>query len=169
MLIRLSSAGPVFYWQMRCGRWGTVFQMPKLRTMILEAEQLKESILHLNEMDGPVFKMREDPRITPIGRLLRRCSLDEVPQLWNVLKGEMSLVGPRPPLPAETAHYSTFERRRLAMKPGLTCLWQVSGPQRHGFAEWMRLDLEYIDIWSLIGDLKILFRTVPVILRGENT
>ncbi len=143
--------------------------MPKLRTMILEADELKASILHLNEMDGPVFKMRDDPRITPIGRVLRRYSLDELPQLWNVLKGEMSLVGPRPPLHSEIAHYTVFESRRLAMKPGLTCLWQVSGPELHGFAEWMRLDLEYIDTWSLASDLKILLRTVPVILRGANT
>jgi len=169
LLIRLSSPGPILYWQIRCRRWGEVFRMPKLRTMVIEADALKSSILHLNEMDGPVFKMRDDPRITRIGRLLRRCSLDEVPQLWNVLKGEMSLVGPRPPLPAETSHYTGFQRRRLAMKPGLTCLWQVSGPQRRGFEEWMRLDLEYVDNWSLVNDLKILVRTVPVILRGENT
>jgi exopolysaccharide biosynthesis polyprenyl glycosylphosphotransferase len=169
VLIRLSSEGPVLYWQIRCGRSGELFWMPKLRTMVIEADELKASILHLNEMDGPVFKMRDDPRITPIGRFLRRCSFDELPQLWNVLRGEMSLVGPRPPLPIETSHYNALEHRRLAMKPGLTCLWQVSGPDRHGFAEWMRLDLEYIENWSLINDLKILIRTIPVVLRGENT
>jgi exopolysaccharide biosynthesis polyprenyl glycosylphosphotransferase len=167
--IRLSSPGPIFYWQVRCCRSGRLFRMPKLRTMVIDADDRKQSILHLNEMDGPVFKMRDDPRITPIGRLLRRCSFDEIPQLLNVLTGEMSLVGPRPPLPAEAEHYTAFERRRLSMRPGLTCLWQISGPDRHGFAEWMRLDLGYIDDWSLINDLKILIRTIPVVLRGENS
>ncbi|MBW2241758.1 MAG: sugar transferase, partial [Deltaproteobacteria bacterium] len=120
----------------------------------------------LNEMDGPVFKIRDDPRVTPVGRLLRRYSLDELPQLWSVLKGDMSLVGPRPPVPKEVAAYKTFERRRLSMRPGLTCLWQVNGRNEIGFEDWVRLDLEYIDTWSLVGDLRILARTLPAVLSG---
>jgi lipopolysaccharide/colanic/teichoic acid biosynthesis glycosyltransferase len=120
-------------------------------------------------MDGPVFKMRHDPRVTPLGRILRKSSLDEWPQFWNVLKGDMSLVGPRAPLPEEVKEYTRWQRRRLSVKPGITCLWQVSGRNEIDFQEWMKLDLFYIDHWSLLLDLKILLRTFPVVLLGKGS
>ena len=119
-----------------------------------------------NEMQGPVFKMKNDPRITPLGRFLRKTSIDELPQLYNVFVGHMSLVGPRPPLPSEVAQYEPWQRRRLSMRPGITCLWQVSGRNKIGFEEWMRLDLEYLDNWSLWLDFKIMCKTIPVVLFG---
>jgi len=139
--------------------------MLKLRTMSVDAEQRKEELAALNEMDGPVFKMQDDPRVTPVGRVLRRWSIDELPQLWNVLKGDMSLVGPRPPIPDEVRQYATSERRRLSMRPGITCLWQVNGRNAIGFADWVKLDVEYIDNWSLSLDLEILAKTVPAVLN----
>jgi lipopolysaccharide/colanic/teichoic acid biosynthesis glycosyltransferase len=144
--------------------------MPKLRTMCVDAEALQAQFAHLNEMDGPVFKIRDDPRVTAVGRFLRKWSLDELPQLWSVLIGDMSLVGPRPPIPSEVVQYQGSERRRLSMRPGLTCLWQVSGRNDVQFDEWMRLDLEYIDSWSMSQDLRILLRTVPQVLfaRGSS-
>jgi len=166
--IKLSSPGPVLFRQSRAGLRGRSFDMLKLRTMYRDAEERRWELLHLNEMDGPVFKIREDPRITLVGRLLRHYSVDELPQLWNVLTGDMSLVGPRPPIPAEVAHYTTAECRRLSMRPGLTCLWQISGRNSVGFAEWVKLDLEYIDGWSLVADFKILAKTVSVVLRGTG-
>lgn len=168
LAIKLDSPGPVFFKQWRCGLRGRRFLLYKLRTMVEGAEALKPQLSHLNVMDGPVFKAPNDPRITRVGRVLRRFSLDEVPQLWNVLKGDMSLVGPRPPLPEEVARYEPWQRRRLAMKPGLTCLWQVSGRTELSFAQWMALDLAYIDSWSLGLDLKILARTIPAVLRGKG-
>jgi exopolysaccharide biosynthesis polyprenyl glycosylphosphotransferase len=167
--IRLSSPGPVFFRQQRCGVNGRRFEILKLRTMVPDAETRLLDLLPLNEMDGPVFKLKEDPRVTPVGRFLRRYSLDELPQLWNVLRGDMSLVGPRPPLPHEVSQYETAERRRLSMRPGLTCLWQVSGRNEIGFDDWVRLDLEYIDGWCLSLDLKILARTLPAVLNGSGT
>ncbi|MBW2395305.1 MAG: sugar transferase [Deltaproteobacteria bacterium] len=164
--IKLSSPGPILFRQERCSLNGRRFVMPKLRTMGVGSDLRKEDLGSLNEMDGPVFKIRDDPRVTPVGRLLRRYSLDELPQLWSVLKGDMSLVGPRPPVPKEVAAYKTFERRRLSMRPGLTCLWQVNGRNEIGFEDWVRLDLEYIDTWSLVGDLRILARTLPAVLSG---
>jgi lipopolysaccharide/colanic/teichoic acid biosynthesis glycosyltransferase len=158
----------VLFRQTRCGLNGRRFEIVKLRTMCANAEQRLDEILHLNEMDGPVFKVKDDPRVTRVGRLLRRYSLDEIPQLWNVLRGDMSLVGPRPPLPHEVSQYESAERRRLSMRPGLTCLWQVSGRNDIGFEEWVRLDLEYIDGWSLYQDFKILVRTVPAVLFGTG-
>jgi lipopolysaccharide/colanic/teichoic acid biosynthesis glycosyltransferase len=136
--------------------------------MIAGAEERRGPLLHLNEMSGPVFKMRDDPRVTLVGRFLRRWSLDELPQLWNVLRGEMSLVGPRPPLPSEVRRYESFERRRLSMRPGITCLWQVSGRNEIGFDDWVKLDLRYIDTWSVRNDLLILARTIPAVLRGKG-
>ena len=127
---------------------------------------LRAELEAYNEMSGPVFKMTADPRVTPFGRFLRKTSLDELPQLWNVLMGDMSLVGPRPPIPSEVQHYDPWQRRRLSMKPGLTCLWQIGGRNKIGFDQWMKLDLQYIDNWSLWLDLKILARTVPVVLTG---
>ena len=170
LAIRLDSEGPVFFRQVRCGLNGRRFEMLKLRTMCADAESRKVELLHLNEMDGPVFKIHDDPRVTRVGRFLRRWSLDELPQLWNVLRGDMSLVGPRPPTPDEVAKYEPTERRRLSMRPGITCLWQVSGRNQIGFSEWMKLDLLYIDSWSLLNDLRLLLRTLPAVLlrRGAS-
>ena len=136
--------------------------------MIEGAEDKLWEIKHLNEMDGPVFKMRNDPRVTPLGRILRKFSIDELPQLASVLKGEMSLVGPRAPLPEEVKHYSLKQRRRLSVKPGITCLWQVSGRNEIDFQRWMDLDLRYIDQWSLGLDLVILLKTIPAVLKGRG-
>ena len=133
-----------------------------------DAEQRRVEMEAINEMDGPVFKSSHDPRITSVGKFLRRFSIDELPQLYNVLVGDMSLVGPRPPLPEEVQRYERWQRRRLSMKPGITCLWQISGRNQVGFDEWMRLDLNYIDNWSLLLDLKLLLKTVPVVLLGKG-
>ncbi len=167
-LIKLTSPGPIFFRQVRCGFNGRHFVMYKLRTMETDAEARKLELDEMNEMDGPVFKMAHDPRITPVGRTLRRYSIDELPQFWNVLIGDMSLVGPRPPVPVEVAEYQTFERRRLSMRPGITCLWQVSGRNAIGFEDWVRLDLEYIDTWSLRSDFMILLRTLPAVMSGDG-
>jgi exopolysaccharide biosynthesis polyprenyl glycosylphosphotransferase len=168
ILIKLTSKGPALFKQQRCGLNGRVFTMYKLRSMVNSAEQLRVEIEGLNEMDGPVFKSSRDPRITAMGRFIRRFSIDELPQLYNVLRGEMSLVGPRPPLPEEVACYEHWQRRRLSMKPGLTCLWQISGRNEVSFQDWMKLDLSYIDNWSLLLDLKILLKTVPTVLTGKG-
>ncbi len=168
LLVKLTSEGPVIYRQVRCGLFGRRFVLYKFRSMRKGAEDVLWEIRHLNEMEGPVFKMRNDPRVTPLGRLLRKSSIDEWPQLWNVLKGDMSLVGPRAPLPEEVKEYTRWQRRRLSVKPGITCLWQVSGRNEIDFHEWMKLDLHYIDNWSLLLDLKILLRTFPVVLLGKG-
>lgn len=169
LLIKLTSHGPVLFRQVRCGLSGRPFTFYKLRTMTEDAEERLSEVAHLNEHQGPVFKSSHDPRVTRFGRLLRRFSLDEIPQLWNVLKGEMSLVGPRPPLPDEVARYEKWQRRRLSMKPGLTGLWQVSGrSDLPSFDQWMELDLAYIDNWSLTLDAKILLRTIPTVLGGKG-
>jgi len=168
--VKMTSPGPIFFWQKRCGMYGRLFLMPKLRTMYIDAEERKRELMHLNEMDGPVFKMKDDPRITPIGRYLRKWSIDELPQFWSVLMGYMSLVGPRPPTPDEVDQYQGSNRRRLSMRPGITCLWQVSGRNEVSFEEWMELDLEYIDKWSLGSDIRILARTIPqvILARGAS-
>ncbi len=168
LAIRLTSAGPVVFRQERCGLNGRRFTMLKLRTMYQDAEARKHALSELNEMSGPVFKIRNDPRITPVGRWLRRLSIDEIPQLWNVVRGDMSLVGPRPPVPREVADYRTFERRRLSMRPGITCLWQINGRNQIGFEDWVRLDCQYIDTWSVANDLRILARTIPAVLSGHG-
>lgn len=168
VLIKLRSPGPIFFRQTRIGLHGRRFDLIKFRTMVPDAEERKGAIAHLNEMDGPVFKMKNDPRVTPFGRALRRLSLDELPQFWNVLRGEMSLVGPRPPTPDEITQYERWQTRRLSMRPGLTCLWQVSGRNQIDFERWMKLDLEYIDSWSQLLDLKILLRTIPAVLHGRG-
>ncbi|MEE9382342.1 MAG: sugar transferase [Nannocystaceae bacterium] len=162
--IRLESPGPILFTQIRVGRNGRRFTMYKFRSMVMDAEAKLAQLKTQNEMDGPVFKMRSDPRITKVGGFLRRTSLDELPQFFNILLGNMSLVGPRPPLPAEVAKYKPWHRRRLSVKPGLTGLWQVSGRNNIGFEEWMKLDLRYIDQWSLWLDLKIIARTFPAVL-----
>jgi len=164
--IKLSSKGPIFFAQVRSGLNGRKFKLYKFRTMVVGAEMKKRELEKQNEMDGPVFKMKKDPRITTVGRILRKLSIDEIPQLINVLKGDMSIVGPRPPLPVEVELYKVWQRRRLSLKPGLTCIWQVSGRNKIQFEKWMEMDLEYIDRWSLWLDIKILFRTVFVVLFG---
>jgi exopolysaccharide biosynthesis polyprenyl glycosylphosphotransferase len=170
VLIRLTSPGPILFRQRRSGLNGEPFTMLKFRSMVTDAEQRKHELEALNEMSGPVFKVTNDPRITPIGRFLRKYSFDELPQLFNVLRGEMSLVGPRP-LPVDEVRRfdDPAHRRRLSVRPGLTCTWQISGRnQVRDFKEWVRLDLEYIDNWSLWLDLKILLRTIPVVLLGTG-
>lgn len=166
--IKFTSEGPVFYRQVRCGLHGRRFRLVKFRTMIHGAEDRLWEIRHLNEMDGPVFKMRNDPRVTPLGRFLRKFSIDELPQLWNVIKGEMSVVGPRAPLPEEVEHYSIRQRRRLSVKPGITCLWQVSGRSDISFQKWMEMDLQYIDSWSFWLDLRIMLKTIPAVFTGRG-
>lgn len=168
--IRWSSPGPVLFRQQRCGLHGRPFTMLKFRSMVTDAEQRQHELEALNEMGGPVFKVSQDPRVTPVGKFLRRFSLDELPQLFNVLCGEMSLVGPRPLPVYEVEKFDDpAHRRRLSVKPGLTCLWQVRGRNEvKDFRDWVRLDLEYIDNWSLWLDLKILVRTIPVVLAGTG-
>ncbi len=166
--IKLDSEGPVFYVQERCGLNGRIFRMFKFRSMVVGADKMKEQLRLFNEMSGPVFKMKDDPRVTRVGRWLRKTSLDELPQLINVLKGDMSLVGPRPPLPEEVAQYERWQIRRLSVKPGITCIWQISGRNEIDFDEWVRLDLYYIDHWSLSLDLKILIRTIPAVISGRG-
>ena len=168
--VKKGSPGPVFFRQRRVGRNGRTFQMVKFRSMYQDAEARLEALKAQNEMSGPVFKMKEDPRVTSIGRLLRRTSLDEFPQFWNVLMGDMSIVGPRPPLPAEVRQYKRWQRRRLSVKPGITCIWQISGRNQIDFERWMELDLEYIDHWSLWGDLQIVAKTIPAVIstRGAH-
>lgn len=168
LVIKMTSTGQVVYQQTRCGLNGRTFTLYKFRTMVDGAEHRQSELAHLNEMDGPAFKVRRDPRVTWIGRFLRKFSLDELPQLWNVLRGDMSLVGPRPPVPTEVAQYSRGQRRRLSMKPGLTCLWQVSGRNNVDFDRWMEMDLEYIDKWSPMLDLKIILKTIPAVLSGRG-
>ncbi len=168
LAVKITSGGNVLFRQTRCGLNGRFFTLYKFRTMVEGAEERRRELMHLNEMNGPVFKLRSDPRVTWLGRFLRRFSLDELPQLWNVLRGDMSLVGPRPPIPEEVAKYQRWQRRRLAMKPGMTCLWQVSGRNELDFDRWMQLDLEYIDSWSPMLDLKILLRTIPAVLSGKG-
>jgi exopolysaccharide biosynthesis polyprenyl glycosylphosphotransferase len=168
LAIRLTSAGPVLFTQVRCGLNGRHFRLLKFRTMAAGSERRLTEVSHLNEMSGPVFKVSKDPRMTFVGRILRRLSIDELPQLWNVIRGDMSLVGPRPPLPDEVSRYEPWQRRRLSMSPGLTCLWQVSGRNEVDFDRWMALDLKYIDTWSPMLDLKILLKTVPAVLSGRG-
>ena len=169
LVVWITSGRPIFYRWQAVGLGGRPFTGYKFRTMVRDAERLKAALLAHNEMRGPVFKMKDDPRITPIGRVLRKSSLDELPQLWSVLKGDMSLVGPRPPLQSEWVHFQDWQRRKLSVKPGITCLWQVSGRSDiTDFDEWVRLDLEYIDRWSLWLDFKILLQTVPAMLLGRG-
>ena len=170
VVIKVTSPGPVFFRQQRAGLNGRPFTIYKFRTMVSNAEQLKHELAAMNEMRGPVFKVSADPRVTPVGRVLRKYSVDELPQLYNVLRGEMSLVGPRPLPVDEVKQFSDLaHRRRLSVKPGLTCLWQIGGRNDvSDFRDWVRLDLEYIDHWSLWLDLKILWRTVPIVLTGAG-
>jgi exopolysaccharide biosynthesis polyprenyl glycosylphosphotransferase len=167
LLIRATSPGPVIFRQVRCGLNGRQFTFYKFRSMCADAEALQSSLEHLNERDL-VFKMKNDPRLTGVGRWLRKFSMDELPQLWNVLKGDMSLVGPRPALPSEVERYQGWQRRRLRMRPGLTCLWAVNGRDKVDFETWMKFDMQYIDTWSLALDWKIILRTIPQVLSGRG-
>ena len=167
LLVKLDDPkGPILFGQVRSGLYGRTFTMWKFRSMVADAERLKAALEAKNEMDGPVFKITDDPRITRLGRFIRKTSIDELPQFWNVFIGEMSLVGPRPPIPAEVEKYERWQRRRLSMKPGITCIWQVSGRNNVDFKTWMQQDLQYIDNWSLLLDVKLLLKTVPVVLLG---
>src|ERR1035438_9912952 len=170
LLIKLFSPGPVLFRQQRSGLNGAPFTLYKFRTMVTNAEQFKHELEAMNEMSGPVFKVTNDPRITPLGKILRRYSLDELPQLFNVVRNEMSLVGPRPLPVDEVRRFNDLaHRRRLSVKPGITCLWQVQGRnQISDFKDWVRLDLQYIDTWSIWLDLVILLRTIPAVLRGTG-
>jgi len=168
-LIKATSRGPVFFKQVRCGLHGHRFEMLKFRSMVADAEQRRKTMEALNERNGPVFKLRKDPRVTRVGAILRKFSIDELPQLINVLRGEMSLVGPRPPIPEEVAKYEAWQLRRLSVRPGLTCIWQISANRhRMSFDEWMYLDLQYVDHWNLFKDAAIIFRTIPVVVSGSG-
>lgn len=169
LLIKLQDGGPVFFVTNRVGKWGKEFSFPKFRTMCLKADLIKKELSQENEKKtNKIFKMKNDPRITFLGRILRKTSLDELPQLWSVLKGDMSLVGPRPPLPEEVSNYTLEERRRLDIKPGLTGIWQVSGRSDTTFTQQVKLDLEYIESHSIWGDLMILLKTIPAVLLGKG-
>lgn len=166
--IKLTSRGPIFFRQERVGLHGRTFYMLKFRSMVVDAESRKAALAAQNERTGPVFKIARDPRVTRLGRFLRKYSIDELPQLLNVLRGDMSLVGPRPAVPPEVARYEGWQRRRLSVRPGLTCVWQVSGRDKISFGTWMLLDMRYIDHWSLWADLRLIFLTVPVVLLGRG-
>ncbi len=168
LAIKIDNPGPVIYRSRRVGEGGRIFAFFKFRSMVVGADAIRDSLLHLNEVDGPVFKLSRDPRVTRVGAFLRRTSLDELPQLWNILAGDMSLVGPRPPIPQEVTNYEPWQLRRLSVRPGLTCLWQISGRSQIGFDEWMRLDMEYIERRSLGLDIKILLQTIPAVLTGRG-
>ena len=168
LAISVVSPGSPLFAQERVGKDGRRFKLYKLRTMVDGAHLQHSSLLEFNEVDGPAFKIRNDPRLHPLGKLLRRTSIDELPNLINVLRGEMSIVGPRPPLPSEVEHYDEAAHRRLSVKPGVTCLWQISGRSKLSFDEWMKLDNQYIDTWTPLGDLAIVARTIPAVVRGEG-
>ena len=168
IIIKLTSKGPVFFSQKRVGKYGREFDMYKFRSMVVNAEELKEKLAAQNEMSGPMFKMKDDPRVTKGGKFIRKTSLDELPQLWNVLKGDMSLVGPRPSLPKEVAQFEDWMHRRLEVKPGLTCYWQISGRNNIDFEDWMKLDIRYVKERNLWIDIMLIFRTVGVLFGDKN-
>lgn len=168
IIIKITSKGPVFFSQKRVGKNGKEFNMYKFRSMVVNAEELKEKLVAQNEMSGPMFKMKDDPRVTKVGKFIRKTSIDELPQLWNVLKGDMSLVGPRPSLPKEVAQFEDWMYRRLEVKPGLTCYWQVSGRNNIDFEDWMKLDIKYVDERSTWIDIKLIFKTVGVLFGDKN-
>ncbi len=168
VLIKLESKGPVIFSQERVGRYGKKFKMYKFRSMVVNAEELKAKLAAQNEMSGPMFKMKDDPRVTKVGKFIRKTSLDEIPQLVNVLKGDMSLVGPRPSLPKEVMQFESWMHRRHDVKPGLTCYWQVSGRNNIDFEDWMKLDVKYVDERNFWGDIKLIFKTVFVLFGDKN-
>jgi lipopolysaccharide/colanic/teichoic acid biosynthesis glycosyltransferase len=166
--IVLVTGGSPIYAQERVGQYGRRFRMFKLRTMVKNAHELRDQLMHLNEVDGPVFKIRKDPRLHPLGGFLRRSSIDELPNLFNVVRGDMALVGPRPALPCEIEHYDAEARRRLLVPQGITCLWQINGRSDVSFEHWMQLDNAYIDTWTPLGDLTIVAKTIPAVLRKDG-
>lgn len=169
ILIKLEDPkGPIFFSQIRNGAYPNTFKMYKFRSMYIDAEERLQELMHLNEQSGPAFKMKDDPRITKVGKFIRKTSLDELPQLFNVLKGDMSLVGPRPAIPREVEQYTAYQKQRLFVKPGLTCIWQVSGRNNIEFEQWVELDIEYIKTRSLWLDIKLILLTVPALLGDEN-
>ena len=170
LLIKLTDGGPVLFWQERVGKWGHIFKFPKFRSMVEHADAMQASLVQFNDhgFESITFKMKEDPRLTWIGRYIRQASVDELPQLWCVLIGEMSLVGPRPPLPLEVALYSLNDRRRLDIEPGLTCFWQVKGRSKIPFAQQVELDVDYIENHSLEEDFKLLAKTLPAVVKGDG-
>lgn len=165
--IKLTSKGPIFFRQMRTGQFGNAFPIYKLRTMVIDAEELKEKLLQLNERDGPAFKIQNDPRVTRLGKFLRKTGVDELPQLWNVLMGHMAIVGPRPLPCNEDAMCEVWHRRRLDTKPGLTCIWQISKSRKISFSDWMRMDLRYADKRTIVGDIRLMFKTVMAVFLGR--
>ena len=169
ILVKLEDPkGPILFSQIRNGEYPKTFKMYKFRSMYVDAEERLEELMHLNEQSGPAFKIKDDPRITKVGKFIRKTSLDELPQLFNVLKGDMSLVGPRPALPREVEQYTPYQRQRLLVKPGLTCIWQVSGRNNIGFDEWVELDIKYIKTRNLWLDIKLILLTIPAMLGDEN-
>jgi exopolysaccharide biosynthesis polyprenyl glycosylphosphotransferase len=169
LLIKLDSKGSVFFSQKRVGKNGRHFDCYKFRTMVENAERLRPQLAHLNEMHGPAFKIKNDPRTTRIGKFFRKYSIDEFPQIFNILKGEMSFVGPRPPLPEEVKEYKPWQMRRLSVKPGLTCYWQINGRNKiYNFNDWVKMDLKYIDEANLLVDLKLVLRTLPAVLSRKG-
>lgn len=168
VLIKIDSKGSVIFSQTRVGKNGKEFKMYKFRSMVVNAEELKKKLLAQNEMSGPMFKMKDDPRITKIGKFIRKTSIDELPQLINVLKGEMSLVGPRPSLPKEVEKFEPWMRKRLEVKPGLTCYWQVSGRNNIDFNDWMKLDIKYVEERNIYTDIKLIFKTFFVLFGDKN-
>ena len=168
LLIKLESRGPALFWQYRLGENGVPFRFYKFRSMVRNAEDVRQGLMGDNEADGPVFKIRRDPRITRVGRWIRKASLDETPQLFHVLQGKMSLVGPRPPLPEEVEDYEPWQHERLSVRPGLTCIWQISGRSDIPFARWVELDILYVRTRSLLLDLKILLLTPWAVLTGRG-
>ena len=166
--VKFTSKGPVFFSQKRVGKNGELFEMYKFRSMVVNAEELKENLEEQNEMSGPMFKIKDDPRITKVGKFIRKTSIDELPQLWNILKGDMSLVGPRPSLPKEVEQFDNWMFKRLSVRPGLTCYWQVSGRNNIDFEDWMKLDCRYVDERNLWIDIKLIFKTVFVLFGDKN-
>ena len=166
--VKFTSKGPVFFSQKRVGKNGELFEMYKFRSMVVNAEQLKENLEEQNEMSGPMFKIKDDPRVTKVGKFIRKTSIDELPQLWNVIKGDMSLVGPRPSLPKEVEQFDSWMFKRLTVRPGLTCYWQVSGRNNIDFEDWMKLDVKYVEERNLWIDIKLIFKTVGVLFGDKN-
>ena len=166
--VKFTSKGPVFFSQKRVGKNGELFEMYKFRSMVVNAEELKENLEEQNEMSGPMFKIKDDPRITKVGKFIRKTSIDELPQLWNILKGDMSLVGPRPSLPKEVEQFDNWMFKRLTVRPGLTCYWQVSGRNNIDFEDWMKLDIKYVEERNIWIDIKLIFKTVFVLFGDKN-
>lgn len=168
LLIKVESKGPIIFSQDRVGQDGNIFKMYKFRSMVEDAEELKSKLIDKNEMDGPMFKMENDPRITKVGSVIRKMSIDELPQLINVIKGDMSLVGPRPSLPSEVLQFDEWMKKRLSVKPGLTCYWQVSGRNNIDFINWMKMDVKYVEESNLLIDIKLIIKTMFLLLGDKN-